>query len=398
MQTDAYIALEDRYCARNYQPLPVVLVRGSGAWVWDVAGRKYLDCLSCYSALSHGHCHPRIVQALVRQAAQLTLSSRAFYNDQLGPFLEELCALTQMDAAIPMNSGVEAVETAVKAARQWGYRAKNIPPNQAEIIVCAGNFHGRTTTVISFSTEEAYKRDFGPFTPGFRFVPYGDASALEAAITPFCCAFLVEPIQGEAGIVIPPDGWLKKSAEICRAHNVLFIADEIQSGLGRTGKLFACDHEDVRPDGIILGKALGGGVIPVSAFLAQRRVMDLFEPGSHGSTFGGNPLGAAVAREALRVLQDERLVERSRELGEYLMSRLSVLRNHPHVACLRGRGLWVALEIHPAYRTARAVCEELMQRGVLAKETHETTVRLAPPLTIQKEDLDWLVEQIIAVL
>jgi len=389
--------LESQYCAQNYHPLPVVLSRGEGVFVWDENGKKYLDMMSAYSAVSHGHANPRLVAALKTQAEKLSIVSRAFYTDTLGPFLERACELTGQDMALPMNTGAEAVETAVKAARRWGYEAKGIKDDQAEIIVCTGNFHGRTTTIISFSDETEYQKNFGPLTPGFKIVQFGDADALEKAITPNTAAFLVEPIQGEGGIVIPPKGYLKACREICSRNNVLLIADEIQTGLGRTGKLLACDHEDVVPDGLILGKALGGGIMPVSMFLAKQEVMDIFVPGTHGSTFGGNPLAAAVGLEALNILVEEKLPERSMEMGRYLMSKLQKL-DSPLVSGLRGSGLFVGIEIDPSIGSAREICERLMDRGLLSKETHETVVRLAPPLVITREEIDWAVEQIREVL
>jgi ornithine--oxo-acid transaminase len=389
--------LENQYCAHNYHPLPVVLCRGEGVYVWDEHGKKYLDMMSAYSAVSHGHANPRLVAALTRQAETLSIVSRAFYTDKLGPFLKLACELTGQDMALPMNTGAEAVETAVKAARRWGYEAKGIPDNQAEVIVCTGNFHGRTTTIISFSDESEYRKHFGPLTPGFRIVEYGDAEALEAAITPNTAAFLVEPIQGEGGIVIPPKGYLKRCQEICREHNVLLLADEIQTGLGRTGKLLACDHEDVKPDGLILGKALGGGILPVSMFLARQDVMDIFVPGTHGSTFGGNPLAAAVGTEALNMLVDERLPERSMEFGNYMLGELRKIES-PLISDIRGSGLFIGIEINAALGSAREVCERLMARGLLSKETHETVVRLAPPLVVTKEELDWAIVQIRDVL
>jgi ornithine--oxo-acid transaminase len=389
--------LEDRYCAHNYHPLPVVLTRGKGVYVWDENGKKYLDMMSAYSAVSHGHTHPRLVEALNNQAETLCIVSRAFYTDKLGPFLELACELTGQDMALPMNTGAEAVETAVKAARRWGYEAKGIEQDKAEIIVCTGNFHGRTTTIISFSAEKDYQKNFGPLTPGFRIVPYGDAAALEAAITPNTAAFLVEPIQGEGGIVIPPKGYLRRCQEICRENNVLLIADEIQCGLGRTGRFLACDHEDVKPDGLILGKALGGGILAVSMFLGRQDVMDIFVPGTHGSTFGGNPLAAAVGTEALRILVEERLPERSMELGNYLVEELSRI-DSPLIHEIRGSGLFVGVEIDHSIGSAREVCERLMDRGLLSKETHETVVRLAPPLIVTREQLDWAVQQIREVL
>jgi ornithine--oxo-acid transaminase len=391
------IELEDKYCAHNYHPLPVVLVRGEGVHVWDDAGNKYLDMMSAYSAVSHGHAHPRLVKALTEQAGALAICSRAFHSDKLGTFLERACKLTGMDMALPMNTGAEAVETALKAARKWAYKVKGVPADKAEIIVCTGNFHGRTIAIVAMSSEEQYKDGFGPFPGGMKLIPYGDAAALEKAITPNTAAFLVEPIQGEAGIVVPPAGYLKKAAEICKRENVLFIADEIQTGLGRTGKLLACQHEGVQPDGLILGKALGGGLLPVSAFLARKDVMEVFHPGDHGSTFGGNPLAAAVGLEALKVLEDDKLSERSAELGGYLLEKLAGLKS-PLIKGLRGKGLFVGIEIDPKLARAREVCERLMTKGILSKETHETVVRLAPPLVITREQVDWAVERIAAVL
>ena len=391
------LELEEKYCAHNYHPLPVVLTRGKGTYVWDENGKQYLDMMSAYSAVSHGHANPRLLEVLKNQAETLCIVSRAFYTDKLGPFLELACQLTGQDMALPMNTGAEAVETAVKAARRWGYEAKGIEQDKAEIIVCTGNFHGRTTTIISFSAEKGYQKNFGPLTPGFKIVEYGDADALEAAITPNTAAFLVEPIQGEGGIVIPPKGYLKSCHDICRRNNVLLIADEIQTGLGRTGRFLACDHEDVKPDGLILGKALGGGILPVSMFLGRQDVMDIFVPGTHGSTFGGNPLAAAVGTEALKILVEDKLPERSMELGNYLMKSLSTI-NSPLISEIRGSGLFVGVEIDPALGSAREVCERLMDRGLLSKETHETVVRLAPPLIVSKEQLDWAAQQIREVL
>jgi ornithine--oxo-acid transaminase len=387
------IELEARYC----EPLPVVLARGQGARLWDTGGRPYVDMMSAYSAASHGHSHPRILAALEKQARRLAVPSRAYYNDRLGPFLAELCRLTALDAALPMNTGAEAVETAIKAARRWAYQIKGIPQNRAEIIVANGNFHGRTTTIISFSTEPDYRDGFGPFTPGFRSVPFGDLAAVEQAITPETAAVLIEPIQGEAGIIVPPAGWLKGVRELCNAHDVLLILDEVQSGLGRTGAWFAFEHEGIRPDGIVVGKALGGGVLPVSAFVARREVMDVFTPGSHGSTFGGNPLAAAVGLEALRVIHDEGLVERSRVLGQHMLTRLAAIKS-PVVKAVRGRGLWAAAEIDSRVATAREVCERLLAKGVLSKETHKTVGRLAPPLVISANDLDWALDRLIDVI
>jgi ornithine--oxo-acid transaminase len=391
------IDLENRVSAHNYEPLPVVLARGNGAHLWDTAGRRYVDMMSAYSAASHGHGHPRILAALKAQAERLAVPSRAYYSDRLGPFLAELCKLTGLDAALPMNTGAEAVETAVKAARRWGHRVKGIARDRAEIIVAAGNFHGRTTTVISFSTEPDYRDGFGPFTPGFRAVAFGDLDAVERAITPDTAAVLIEPIQGEAGIVVPPVGYLAGLRRICDAHRVLLILDEVQSGLGRTGKWFAFEHDGIRPDGIILGKALGGGVLPVSAFVGTRELMDVFTPGSHGSTFGGNPLAAAVGLEALNVIRDEGLVERSRDLGAHMLDRLRAV-DSPALKEVRGRGLWVGAEIDPAIARAREVCERLLAKGVLSKETHHTVVRLAPPLIIARDDLDWALDRFEAVL
>jgi ornithine--oxo-acid transaminase len=395
--TSPVLARESAVCAHNYHPLPVVLTKGKGVWLWDEQGKKYLDMMSAYSAVSHGHVHPRIYKTLTEQAARLCIPSRAFYTDTLAPFLEKLCAMTGLDMALPMNTGAEAVETAVKAARRWGYRAKKIPQDKAEIIVAHGNFHGRTTAIVGFSSEPAYKADFGPFAPGFVEVPFGDAAALEKAITPHTAAFLVEPMQGEAGIIIPPKGWLVQVAAICKKHNVLLILDEIQTGLGRTGKLFAFQHEGIVPDGLILGKALGGGMLPVSAFVARKEVMDMFNPGSHGSTFGGNPLAAAVGLEALKSLEEENLTHRSAELGAHLLRELKAI-NSPLIADVRGSGLWVGLEIDPKKGSARKVCERLMEKGVLSKETHEVVIRFAPPLVITREEIDWAVAQVRDVL
>jgi ornithine--oxo-acid transaminase len=391
------IELEAHYSAHNYEPLPVVLARGQGATLWDTGGRPYVDMMSAYSAASHGHCHPRIIAALEKQAQRLAVPSRAYYNDRLGPFLAELCRLTGLDAALPMNTGAEAVETAIKAGRRWGYQVKGIPQNRAEIVVANGNFHGRTTTIISFSTERDYRDGFGPFTPGFRSVPFGDLAAVEQAITPETAAVLVEPIQGEAGVIVPPAGWLSGLRRLCDAHDVLLILDEVQSGLGRTGAWFAFEHEGIWPDGVVVGKALGGGVLPVSAFVARREVIEMFTPGSHGSTFGGNPLAAAVGLEALRVIHDEGLVERSRVLGSHMLARLTAIES-PVVKAVRGRGLWAAAEIDSRVATAREVCERLLAKGVLSKETHKTVVRLAPPLVISSHDLDWALDQLVDVI
>lgn len=397
--TDA-VALERRFSAPNYAPLPVVLARGVGAHLWDTSGRKYVDMMSAYSAASLGHAHPRILAALERQARRLAVPSRAYYSEHLGPFLAELAALTGLDAALPMNTGAEAVETAIKAARRWGYRHKWIEQDRAEIIVAAGNFHGRTTTIISFSTEPDYRAGFGPFTPGFKAVPFGDLAAIERAITPDTAAILIEPIQGEAGIIVPPAGYLIGLRRICDAHNVLLILDEVQSGLGRTGAWFAFSHENIRPDGVILGKALGGGVLPVSALVGTRALMDVFTPGSHGSTFGGNPLAAAVGLEALAVIRDEGLVEKSRVDGAHMLERLRAIKS-PALKAVRGRGLWAGAEIEPEVASAREACERLLAKGVLSKDTHGTVVRLAPPLVIARDDLNWALdrfEEVIAEL
>ena len=391
------IALENQYCAHNYHPLPVVLTRGEGVHVWDDAGNKYLDMMSAYSAVSHGHAHPKLVKVLSEQAARLAICSRAFHSEKLGAFLKRVCELTGQDMALPMNTGAEAVETALKAARKWAYKVKGVAADQAEIIICSGNFHGRTIAIVAMSSEAQYKDGFGPFPGGMKLIPYGDADALEKAITPNTAAFLVEPIQGEAGIVVPPAGFLKKAADICKRHQVLLIADEIQTGLGRTGKLLACEHEGVKPDGLILGKALGGGLLPVSMFLAKREVMEVFKPGDHGSTFGGNPLAAAVGLAALDTLMEEKLAERSAELGAYLLEKLTALKS-PLIKNLRGKGLFVGIEIDPRQARAREVCERLMAQGILSKETHETVVRLAPPLVITREQIDWSVERIALVL
>jgi ornithine--oxo-acid transaminase len=397
MNAKDYIALEEAYGAHNYHPLNVVIERAQGVWVWDVEGRKYLDCLSAYSALNQGHRHPKIVAALVAQAQKVTLTSRAFRNDQLGMFYKELSDLTGYEMALPMNTGAEAVETALKLARKWGRVKRGLAANQAEIITASGNFHGRTLAVVSFSTEPLYKDAFGPYTPGFVTVPYGDAAAIEKAITPNTAAILIEPIQGEAGVIIPPAGYLKTVAEICRWRNVLFIADEIQTGLGRTGKLFACDHEGVRPDVAILGKALGGGVYPVSAVLASREILGLFQAGEHGSTFGGNPLAAAAARAALRVIVEEKLIENSAVLGEYFQERLTEIPS-PHVKEVRGKGLFIGVELKPGAGGARRFCEALQRRGLLCKETHDKVIRFAPPLVIDRPTLDWALGPITEVL
>lgn len=392
--TKNIIEKTEQFGARNYHPLPIVISKAEGVWVEDPEGNKYLDMLSAYSALNQGHRHPKIIQALKDQADKVTLTSRAFHNDKLGVFYEKLSKMTGKNMILPMNTGAEAVETALKAVRRWAYEVKKVPVNQAEVIVCEGNFHGRTITVTSFSSAEEYKRGFGPFTPGFKIIPYGDIEALKKAITPNTAAFMCEPIQGEAGIIIPEPGFLKEAQAVCKENNVLFVADEIQTGFGRTGKLFACDWEDVKPDMYIMGKALGGGVFPISAVAADKEILQVFEPGSHGSTFGGNPLGCAVAIAALEVLEEEDLVNRSMELGNYLMEKLKEI-NNPIIKEIRGRGLFIGLELNEA---ARPYCEQLKELGLLCKETHETTIRFAPPLVISKEDLDWAIAKIRQVL
>jgi ornithine--oxo-acid transaminase len=397
MNTQDYIALEEQYGAHNYHPLDVVIERGDGVWVYDVDGRKYLDCLSAYSALNQGHVHPKILEALVEQAGKVTLTSRAFRNDQLPLLYKELSEMTGYEMSLPMNSGAEAVETALKLARKWAYKIKGVPRHQAEIIVAEGNFHGRTISIITFSSEPLYRDDFGPFTPGFVTVPYGDASAIENAITPNTAAVLIEPIQGEGGVIIPPAGYLKQVAEICKKNNVLLMADEIQTGLARTGKLFASEYEGVRPDVTIIGKAMAGGFYPVSAVLADKALLGLFTPGEHGSTFGGNPLAAAVARASLRVIRDEKLAERSQQLGEYFMEQLSEIPS-PHVKEVRGKGLLIGVELHEGAGGARRFCEALQEKGILAKETHDNVIRFAPPLVIDKETIDWALVPIRDVL
>ncbi len=387
----------ETWSAHNYHPLPVVLVRGEGVWVYDPDGNRYMDMLSAYSALNQGHRHPRIIQALKDQADKITLTSRAFNNDLFGPFCEKLCRLAGMEMALLMNSGAEAVETAIKAARKWGYRVKKVPQDKAEIIVCRDNFHGRTTTIVGFSSEDQYREDFGPFTPGFRLIPYNDLKALEKAITPNTVAFLVEPIQGEAGILIPSAGYLKAAADLCRRNRVLLVADEIQTGFGRTGRMFCADHDGVKPDIYVVGKALGGGVLPVSGIISSREILGLFRPGDHGSTFGGNTLACAVGLAALDVIVDEKLAERSSEMGAYFMSRLSALKS-PHVREVRGKGLLIGVEIKEDRGKARPYCEKLMGLGILAKETHDQVIRFAPPLVITREEADWALEQIAKVL
>ncbi len=397
MNTKQYIELEDRYGAKNYKPLDVVINKGEGIWVWDVEGNKYMDCLSAYSAVNQGHCHPRIKQALTNQAEKLTLTSRAFRNDQLGLFYEDICTLTNSHMVLPMNSGAEAVETVIKAVRKWGYKTKNIPDGKAEIIVCNNNFHGRTITIVGFSTEEAYKEGFGPFTPGFRAVPFGDMEAMEKAISPNTVAIMVEPIQGEGGVIIPPEGYLKRIRELCDEHNIVMVLDEIQTGLGRTGRLFAEEYDGIEADVTLVGKALSGGFYPISAVLSNADVLGVFMPGDHGSTFGGNPLACAVAREALKVLQEEDLIDNAAKLGEYFMDELRKIES-PHVAEVRGRGLLIGVELKKEAGGARRFCEALMSRGLLCKETHEHVIRFAPPLVITKEDIDWALAHIREVL
>jgi ornithine--oxo-acid transaminase len=397
-KTDRIIAATEAVSAHNYSPLPVVLERGEGVWVWDVEGNKYLDCISAYSSLSQGHRHPRIVAALRAQVDRLTLTSRAVHNDRMGGFLERLCRVASMEAALPMNTGVEGVETAIKLARKWGYRQKRVAANRAEIVVCRDNFHGRTTTVVGFSSEAQYRDDFGPYGPGFKMIDFGDAAALEGAITPATVGFLVEPIQAEAGILIPPDGYLREARRICTARNVLFILDEIQTGLGRTGRMFAYEHEsDAKPDVLILGKALGGGMYPVSAVLARREIMDVFAPGDHGSTFGGNPLAAAIADAALAVIVDEKLAERAAQRGETLLRALAEI-DSSHIAEIRGRGLLIGIELTRSAGTARDFALRLLELGVLCKDTHEQVIRLAPPLVIEDAEIGWLVERLRRVL
>ncbi len=397
MNTKDYISLEEEYGAHNYHPLDVVLSKGEGVWVYDVEGNKYLDCLAAYSAVNQGHCHPRIISVMKEQAEKITLTSRAFRNDQL-PFLyKELCELTGYQMVLPMNSGAEAVETAIKAARKWGYKIKGVAENTAEIIACTNNFAGRTVSIVSFSTEKQYRDGFGPFTPGFKIVDYGNSDELEKAITPNTVAFMIEPIQGEGGVIVPPQGYLKKAYELCKKNNVLFIADEIQSGLGRSGKLFAYMYDDIRPDVVIIGKALSGGCYPVSAVLTDKEVLGVFNPGDHGSTFGGNPLGAAIARESLKVLIEEKLVENSFNLGEYFRLKLREV-NSPHVHEIRGKGLFIGIELKKEANGARRFCEALMKKGILCKETHINVIRFAPPLVITKDEIDWAMERIKEVL
>jgi len=392
-----YINLEDAYGAKNYKPLDVVLTRGEGIWVWDTEGNKYMDCLSAYSAVNQGHCHPEILASLMNQAGRLTLTSRAFRNDQLGPFYEELCELTNSTKVLLMNSGAEAVETVIKAVRKWGYKVRGVPEEQAEVIVCENNFHGRTITIVGFSTEDQYRDGFGPFTPGFRVIPFGDADALRNAVTPNTVAFLVEPIQGEAGVIIPDRGYLAEVRKICREKNIVMITDEIQTGLGRTGKILAEEHDGVEADVTLIGKALSGGFYPVSAVLSNAEVMGVFMPGDHGSTFGGNPLACAVARTALRVLVEEGMIDNAREMGDYFLKRLCEVKS-PHVKEVRGLGLFIGVELHDEAGGARRFCEALMKEGLLCKETHENVIRFAPPLVITKREIDWAVEKIEPVL
>ncbi|MGB7540343.1 MAG: ornithine--oxo-acid transaminase [Anaerolineales bacterium] len=397
MQTQEYIRLENEYGAMNYKPLDVVLTRGQGIWVWDVDGNKYMDCLSAYSAVNQGHCHPKIAAVMKEQADKLTLTSRAFRNDQLGLFYKELCELTHSHTVLPMNSGAEAVESAIKAVRKWGYRERGVPDGKAEIIVCANNFHGRTITIVGFSTEEQYRDGYSPFTPGFKIIPFGDARALEQAITPNTVAFLVEPIQGEAGIILPPAGYLRDVRRICNEHCVMMVTDEIQTGLGRTGKMLAEEHEGVEADLTLIGKALSGGFYPVSAVLSNKEVLGVFQPGDHGSTFGGNPMACAVARVAMRVLVEEGMIENAERMGEYFMTCLRDVKS-PRIKEIRGKGLMIGVELHPAAGGARRFCEVLMARGLLCKETHKHVIRFAPPLIIRKEEIDWAMERIAAVL
>jgi ornithine--oxo-acid transaminase len=397
MNSAGYIALEDEYGAKNYHPLDVVLTRGQGIWVWDVEGRRYLDCLSAYSAVNQGHCHPRIVQAMIEQAQRLSIVSRAFRNDQLGVFYKEICELTKSHMVLPMNSGAEAVESVIKAARKWGYTVKGIPHGMAEIIVCQNNFHGRTITIISFSTEKQYRDGYEPFTPGFKVIPFGDADALESAITSNTVAFLVEPIQGEGGVIVPPDGYLRKVREICDKYNIVLVTDEIQTGLGRTGRLFAEEHEGIEADVTLIGKALSGGLYPISAVLSNKEVLGVFHPGDHGSTYGGNPLACAVARAALKVLIEEKMIENAATVGPYFMEQLRGIKSQ-YVKEVRGKGLLIGVELHKEAGGARHFCAKLKDKGILCQETHEHVIRFAPPLVIRKEDIDWALERIESVL
>ena len=397
MNTQYFIDLENQFGARNYLPLDVVITRGKGIWLWDVEGNKFMDCLSAYSAVNQGHCHPKIMQALVDQAAKLALTSRAFRNEQLGHFYEELCELTHSHMALPMNSGAEAVETMIKAVRKWGYKIKGVPRDKAEIIVCENNFHGRTITLVGFSSERSYRNGFGPVTPGFKIVPFGDVEALKKAITPNTVGFLVEPIQGEGGVVIPPAGYLKQARELCDRHNIVLMLDEIQTGLGRTGKLLAGEHEGIEADVTVIGKALSGGFYPVSAVLSNREVLGTFTPGDHGSTFGGNPIACAVARQALKVIVEEHMVENAAAMGEYFMGQLKKIES-PWIREVRGKGLMIGVELIPEAGGARHYCERLLEKGLLCKETHENVIRFAPPLLIQRDEIDWALERIESVL
>lgn len=397
MKTKELISLEDRFGAKNYNPLDVILCKGKGIWVWDVEGKKYMDCLSAYSAVNQGHCHPKIMQALIDQASKLTLTSRAFRNDQLGPFYEEICELTRSHKVLPMNSGAEAVETAIKAVRKWGYTVKGVPEDQAEIIVCENNFHGRTISIVSFSTDSRARNGFGPFTPGFKVIPFDDTQALGAAMTPHTVAFLVEPIQGEAGVIIPHPGYLKEAKDLCEKHNVILILDEIQTGLGRTGKMLAEEHDGIEADLTVIGKALSGGFYPVSAVLSTTGVMDVLQPGEHGSTFGGNPLACAIARTALKVLVEEGLIENAASMGKYFLEGLKQISN-PYIKEVRGKGLMIGLEFYPEAGGARQYCEKLKKNGLLCKETHNHIIRFAPPLVITKAQIEWALEIISSVL
>ncbi len=397
MKSQDCLALEDQFGAKNYQPLDVVLTRGEGIWVWDVEGRRYMDCLSAYSAINQGHCHPKILKTLVEQSQKLTLVSRAFCHDQLGLFYKEICELTHSHSVLPMNSGAEAVETAIKSVRKWGYHVKKVPPGQAEIIVCSNNFHGRTLTIVGFSSEPQYREGYEPFTPGFKMIPFGDEEALRKAITPNTVAFLVEPIQGEGGVIVPPPGYFKTARELCNEHNVMLVLDEIQTGLGRTGKLLAEEHEGIEADLTIVGKALSGGFYPVSAVLSNKEVLGVFNPGDHGSTFGGNPLACAVARTALKVLVEEGMIENSASMGARLMAGLRQIQS-PHIKEVRGRGLMTGIELHPEAGGARRFCETLREKGLLCKETHKHVLRIAPPLIIKADEIDWALEKIESTL
>ena len=397
MNQQQYIQLEEKFGAHNYKPLDVVLARGEGLWVWDVEGNRYMDCLSAYSAVNQGHCHPKIKQTMIEQTQKLTLTSRAFRNDQLGPFYKELCELTRSHKVLPMNSGAEAVETVIKAVRKWGYKVKGVPHDKAEIIVCENNFHGRTIAIIGFSTEDQYRDGFGPFPPGFKIVPFGDAAAIERAITPHTVGVLLEPIQGEAGVIIPPSGYLKDVKASCEKHDIILILDEIQTGLGRTGKLLAEEHEEIEADVTVIGKALSGGFYPISAVLSNKEVLGVFMPGDHGSTFGGNPLACAVARTALRVLIEENMIDNSRKMGEYFLSQLKTIQS-PFIKEIRGKGLLIGVELLSEAGGVRRFCEDLKTNGLLCKETHENVIRFAPPLVITKEEIDWAMDRIELVL